>query len=391
MERKTVIGGGLAGLASAICLARRGFAVRLLEQSSHLGGRAISTATKGCLWNLGPHAIYRGGHSYRMLNDWGIAPPGNRPDAGARANLVYRGRAVDFPQSIKTLMLSGFFSALEKLDAFNAFRKLQSHAGKTGSATEWVKREVGTEKVALFIQALIRLATYNNELHNLSVQPALDQFRAEGNGGVLYLDGGWQAMIDAMAAYATSLGVQIETGATPPDVEPGAILAVPPSQVEKLTGLRLPVMRPVRMACLDLALESLPAKSSLFAIGLDQPLYFSVHSHWAKIAPEGQAVVHVGKYLGAERKPDRAELESFADIAMPGWRDRVIADRFLPDMTVAHSAPWIDAPRPAVNALPGVFLAGDWVGNEAMLADASFASAARAAELCAMQSKQAAA
>jgi len=94
-------------------------------------------------------------------------------------------------------------------------------------------------------------------------------------------------------------------------------------------------------------------------------------------------VVHIGKYLGgkpAQAAADRAELEAFADIAMPGWRDRVIVDRFLPDMTVAHSAPWLDEPRPKVDAIPGVFLAGDWVGEEAMLADASFASAERAAE-----------
>ena len=97
-------------------------------------------------------------------------------------------------------------------------------------------------------------------------------------------------------------------------------------------------------------------------------------------------MVHIGKYLGAaqaDANKDRAELEAFADIAMPGWRECVIVDRFLPDMTVAHSAPWLDAPRPKVDAIPGVFLASDWVGDEAMLADASFASAARAAELAA--------
>src|SRR6201998_1618669 len=37
-----VIGGGLAGLSSAVVLAEAGFRVRLLEKRPHLGGRATS-------------------------------------------------------------------------------------------------------------------------------------------------------------------------------------------------------------------------------------------------------------------------------------------------------------------------------------------------------------
>ena len=37
-----VIGGGLAGLSSAVALAEAGFRVRLLEKRPHLGGRATS-------------------------------------------------------------------------------------------------------------------------------------------------------------------------------------------------------------------------------------------------------------------------------------------------------------------------------------------------------------
>jgi phytoene dehydrogenase-like protein len=128
----------------------------------------------------------------------------------------------------------------------------------------------------------------------------------------------------------------------------------------------------------------LPEGAALFVLGTNRPLYFSVHSESAKIAPQGQAVVHLGKYLGghpARAAEDRAELEAFADLAMPGWRDRVVVERYLPDMTVAHSAPWVFAPRPKVDEIAGVFLAGDWVGSQAMLADCSFASAARAVEL----------
>ncbi len=43
--------------------------------------------------------------------------------------------------------------------------------------------------------------------------------------------------------------------------------------------------KPVRMACLDIALSSLPDKDALFALGVDRTLYFSVHSAYAKLAP----------------------------------------------------------------------------------------------------------
>src|ERR1700722_11509968 len=42
-----VIGGGLAGLSSAVALAEAGFHVRLLEKRPHLGGRAASYVLPG--------------------------------------------------------------------------------------------------------------------------------------------------------------------------------------------------------------------------------------------------------------------------------------------------------------------------------------------------------
>ena len=38
-----VIGGGLAGLSSAVALAEAGLRVRLMEMRPHLGGRALPT------------------------------------------------------------------------------------------------------------------------------------------------------------------------------------------------------------------------------------------------------------------------------------------------------------------------------------------------------------
>jgi hypothetical protein len=138
----------------------------------------------------------------------------------------------------------------------------------------------------------------------------------------------------------------------------------------------------VRVACLDLGLRTLPEGAARVALGLDQPLYLSVHSIVARLAPAGAALAHVCKYLGGktDAAADRRELEEFADFCIPGWREQAEVIRFLPHMTVTHAV-FSPQGRPAGDELgiPGVALAGDWVGAEAMLADAAVASALDAA------------
>ena len=53
-RRVAVIGGGIAGLATAALLAREGYAVTLLEQRTSLGGRAGSWEHDGFRFDTGP-------------------------------------------------------------------------------------------------------------------------------------------------------------------------------------------------------------------------------------------------------------------------------------------------------------------------------------------------
>ena len=75
-----VVGGGLAGLATAALLARDGGQVTLLERAAELGGRAQTTHAGGFHLNLGPHALYRGGEGVRVLTDLGVSHPRRRPE-----------------------------------------------------------------------------------------------------------------------------------------------------------------------------------------------------------------------------------------------------------------------------------------------------------------------
>jgi len=378
-----VIGGGLAGLTAAASLARRGVRVRLYEHSHHLGGRAITTAMNGFQFNLGPHALYRNGIGHTTLTDWGIEPIGRRPEVGPKHFLSLAGRLYPLLRGPQDLLFSSLFNLREKLDAANALRKLSPKAVHGGTSfAEWLDQEVRTPKVRLLIETLARVSTYVDEPRFLEARAALTQIQLALTGGVLYLDNGWQQLVTRLADDARQHGAEIICGAVPPEPPAGSILAVPPHQVAALTGITLKDhLRPVRMSCLDLGLEALPDGAAQFVLGMDQPYYFSVHSTAAKLTSGNGAVVHVAKYLGVGEPASRSELEAFADLAMPGWRPLAAASRFLPEMTVSHSAPWVDRKRLMPDRIPGVFLAGDYVGNAGMLADTSFASGCAAADL----------
>jgi hypothetical protein len=97
----------------------------------------------------------------------------------------------------------------------------------------------------------------------------------------------------------------------------------------------------VKAACLDVALARLPNEKTTFALGIDRPLYFSVHSRTAKLAPPGAALVHAMKYLpvGEPNDPgrDEAELEAWLDRLQPGWRTVLVERRWLPAMVASNA------------------------------------------------------
>ncbi len=235
----------------------------------------------------------------------------------------------------------------------------------------------------------------------------LDQIKL-AFGGVIYVDGGWSTLIDGLAGAARAAGASLHTGASVLAVTPegaeirisladgkamhadAALLALGPQAASAL----LPVASleqavrdaiPVRSNTLELRLERLPDGAETFVLGIDQPLYMSVHSAAAKLAPPGGAVVHIARYLAPGEKPARAaisELEAYADAAMPGWRPLEQHRRRLIDMPVVSALPRWDVKRPgvALGDAPGVFIAGDWVGDAGMMSDVSAASAQAAAK-----------
>src|SRR5208282_378992 len=259
--------------------------------------------------------------------------------------------------------------------------------------------------LANMIKTLTRLVTYVHAPELIDAQAALNQLRLSF-GGVLYIDGGWGVLAAGLAASATAAGATIRTQSSVTKVArqevgwmvsgPGledhlastVVLAVAPQNAASLVGqspdLAAVVQRtkPVRLMCLDLGLSNLPNPDATYALGIDQPTYFAVHSTIARLAPSPAAMVHVARYLAPGESPKPAHfdtLEQLTDLLQPGWRDVEVQRQRLVGIVVAHDFPSFHARGRrgpiTVQDAPGLFLAGDWIGAEGMLSDASAASA----------------
>ena len=393
MSQFVVIGGGIAGLTAANALASAGGDVTIFEQARELGGRARTKHDGDYFLNLGPHALYAGGVAARTFAEWDIQFSGGNPAEeaeGIRAVLV-RGNAL-FPavKDLRSILASGLFSLLEKLELARLFVSLRSvDVDSSENLKQWLDVRVRSERVREFIQMAVRTATYAIAFDYLSARTALRQLSLALNPGVIYLDGGWQTLVDGLTRRALSQGVQIRTGVRITSLSTlradGIILATDPETVEQLTGVTLAPRKAIYAACLDLCLSRLPEGAPTAAFALDRPLYYSVHSAVARLAPPGEAAVHVMKYLQDESSEPvslREELEQYVDLVIPGWRLNLRRARFMPSLRVSASIP--GSQGRADDLLPntdGLAIAGDWVGSEGMLVDAAVSSALRAARL----------
>lgn len=389
-----VVGAGLAGLAVAQLCRRNGRSVLVLDP--HPGGRGRSDTKDGFIFNRGPHAVYLGGATERVLARLGIALPGGPPQIGDGAILAC-GKTYRLPSSAASLLACGFLGVRDKASLgsfFAKFPKLRVSEWAGVATTELVGDL--RERAQLVALMAIRTSTYCALPDRLSADVAVTALQAPG---VRYVDGGWQRLVDELSAgleivsasvlaagegeVHSSAGIHHATGV--------AIAAGNPSVTASVLGVQpFPVDAPMEVASLDLGLMA-PTVHPLL-LSLDEPLYFSMHSPAAALAPPGSFVAHAATYItpASAKGPtaQRAQLEAHARQAgvRPG---STATSRYLHRMTVVSALPSAAngglAGRPSIHA-PGfsdVFIAGDWVGPEGQLADASFASAeAVAARLC---------
>lgn len=401
-----IVGGGLAGLATAAYLARDGHQVTLFEQSKTLGGRGATTGHAGYLHNMGPHALYRGGSAEAVLADLEIAYTGRTPSLAGVA--VRNGRTFSLPVGGRSLLSTRLFGIRARVEAGRQLYSLRhGYPGDTRTVQEWLDGEFAQPAARDYAAALIRLATYSNAPEVIPLDDASRQFAGSAKG-VLYLDGGWQTLADGLRERARAAGAEVRVGQRVETVSEGpgrglrlaggaffeadaVILAVPPAAAGRLFPANEALRSagedaiPAQVACLDVGLVRLPNARRTFALGVDVPYYFSVHSLFARLAPEGRVLASVAKYIPAgeqhDAERDLAGLEGFLDVVQPGWRAFEEHRQYLPNMS-AHSAlprtgrgGIAGRPGPSVPGAEGMFIAGDWVGDGGWIGDGTLGSA----------------
>lgn len=394
-----VVGAGLAGLAAATVAARAGASV-VVYDVRRAGGRARSDERDGFIFNQGPHALYRAGAGVGVLDRLGVRFEGSLPcpiAAGYREGSGVVGVLPSSPASLLRSRLIGIGDKVRLGRLLGGLPKLEAAPLAGLSAAEWIESLGLTSNGAAVLSALTRVTTYAGDLGLVSADAAVGQLQLAIEGNVVYLDGGWQTLVDGLVAAASAAGVQIVQGERVTAVQAGkqgtwevhtpasnlragsVVIAAggPAAARAMLSGAPdWELGTAATAACLDLGLSSLPA--TRVAYGLDEPLYFATHSPSARLARGGGAVVHVMRYGARTSEEDRAQLWRLARRCGVG-SEEVVTERFLRQMTVCHALPRPAAGlagRPATDATGafGVFLAGDWVGPVGLLADAALAS-----------------
>jgi phytoene dehydrogenase-like protein len=412
-DETIVIGGGISGLVAAADLARAGRRVTVLERAEKLGGRGMTANKDGALFNLGGHALYLGGEANAIFGELGVRPTGGKPLTDGSA--VWRKKLVPLPGNALRLLTSKLLSVSGKME----FGQFMMKLGRIDpseltqlSVRDWAEKQIRDPMVRHIFYALARTGTYSMEIDSQQAGAVLRQVQRSLKTSVLYADGGWQTIVDALRDAAVRAGADIrcKAGAAEIAIENGrvrgvrlasgevlqagqVISALPPAETCGLVpngeGTALGVWkrqaRPVRVASLDLCLRRLPVPDHHFALALDQPLFLSNHSRVARMSENGGIVLHVTKYHGAEGhdpKQDERMLEELVSLMQPNWQREVIAKRFLPNLVVVHDQIRIGRsgplPGPTVPEIKGLYVAGDWASHGEMLVDASAASARRA-------------
>ena len=373
MTRVTVVGGGIGGLVAAITAAEHGAEVRLFEAHAQLGGRwRISDPPYA--FHEGPHVIYADGPAYPWLRRRGLLGRTRPvPVAGLRRfGFRYGGRRRRVPP---LALLRGLTVRQAPVEA---------------SFADWATSRFGPRAAAVAAAAagVGLFHPHPGDLSAAFVQERLRRvFALPPQAG--YREGGWGRLMTDLAAYARTLGVQIETEARITRRPDGpTVVATSLAAARTLLGDDRLTWPSGQVGLLDLSLRRTPADAFVVS-DLDEGGWledFAVPD--PTLTPPGCSAVQIQLPLpdGEDRAVTVARLERLADLGLPGWRDRVVhrRDAVARGRTGAVDYPgttWRD--RPAVERGDELFLAGDQVAAPGLLSEVSFISGVRAGRLAA--------
>lgn len=370
-KKVVVIGGGVAGLVAAVACAEAGARVTLYEAHRSLGGRGRAIGGP-YLAHPGGHVFYADDPNWAWLRERGLVGTLGRPALrDFRTGFVRDGRMRALPPAgFVRMMATGPATAPVDVDFHT-----------------WASARYG-ERTARAAANAISVVTYDADTGRLSaafVWNLLRRVFALRVPSVRWVAGGWQAVIDRLAARARDLGVAVELGVRVHELPDGPVIVA-----TELSSARLLLGDPgLRWESGDCVLFDLAVRSArgdrFVAWDLDAGGFHETYSMQdPAAAPDGETLFQLQMPIrrGEGRAGPARRVEALADLAVPGWRERTTWRR---SGSARHRGGALDLPgltwrdRPAVDRGDGVFLAGDMVAAPGMRGEISVASALRAA------------
>ncbi len=368
----TIVGGGIAGLVAAIACAEEGAKVRLVEAHESLGGRGRSTDGPYKA-NLGPHAMYKDGAFWRWMRERDILPE----HSSARLTGV-------------RLRVGGTLRRTPPLGSLPAILRLRGREAPVATDFRtWMATHVDDETAAM-LSSGAGVFTFHHDPGELSaafVWPRMVRLLLTAPSIVRYPVAGWSTLVETLEKRVGELGVTVDTGtrveelpATP------TIVATELDQARELLGDDSLRWESGRTLCLDVGVRHRRGDPTIVA-DLDESGWIGRYSGAnPTIAPDGEELIQAQMPIRPGESADlaAARLERFLDVSIQDWREREtwrrrqVMDARSGALDMPGSS-WRD--RPAVDRGDGVFLAGDMVAAEGMLAEVSWASAIEASRL----------
>ncbi|SFL71576.1 Phytoene dehydrogenase-related protein [Gracilibacillus orientalis] len=409
-----IIGAGLAGYVAANYLAKNDLSILILERGKHVGGRAKTDKIKHQYFNLGPHALYKKGKAKPILEELRINLNGKSPKL--TGFLIENNTAYVAPLTPSGLFSTSFLNWKERLEWVGVLMKVnRMDTEKLADLTfqHWVKQIALSPKVEALLYVLARLTTYCHAPDKVSAKLIVSHLKV-GMSGVLYLDGGWQTIIDQLHNKAVISGIQVHSHSVVKHIAPSVdhhtlmlsnneeilakrvICTTHPQELNNMLGAEANLLQnrffaqitPIKGATLDVALTQLPNPKLSFAMGITAPFYYSVHSNDAQLSDDGKStILHVFKYhsphLHIDGKEVKHELEQFLEQLQPEWQKYVITKRFIPNIIVNQRLPRIGDEQNLKRSetdIPGLYIAGDWASPNSILSEGAISSGKQAAQ-----------
>jgi hypothetical protein len=368
----TIVGGGLAGLISAIACAEEGARVTLIEAHDELGGRARSTDGPYKA-NLGPHAMYRDGAFWTWMRERDLLPAHCNPRlSGVR------------------LRLGGTIRRTPPLGALQSVLRLRGREAPVDVDFRTWATSHTNEATAEMLSCASGVFTFHHDPGELSaafIWERTIRLLLTAPSIVRYPVGGWSTLVATLERRVHELGVNVLTGTRVDTLpEPPVIIATELDQAGALLNDESLSWKSGNTVCIDLGVRHRRGDPTIVS-DMDEAGWIGRYSAAnPTVAPDGEELIQAQMPIRPEESAGQAglRLEQLLDLALDDWREReTFRRRQVMDARSGAldmpGATWRD--RPAIDRGDGVFLAGDMVAAPGFLAEVCWASATEASRL----------